>query len=680
MSGLKISHKLVLGFFSVLVVFGVGFGLIYQNISGIEVRAAELRDQRLPMVVLADDTVLATSEVQETLTDVAASHNKEGFGDAQKSAERFHGNLSKMRELSKSGGDNELIRQLDDAEKAFTSFHQAGERMAAIYVKDGLEAGNVVMPSFDDASKKIKENVSTLRKGQSEQAKVRLDNLLDTIHSIENTMLLALFLGVLLGTGIALLITRQISRGIDQGVKIATCLAEGDLNQSAEVTSRDEIGAMLTANNHMVDKLSKIVGLVRNAGDSLALTGQEISTTASHLADQATQQAAAIEQTSSAMEQMISNIQQNAENAQTTEKIAHSAAKEAVEGGEAVSKAVSAMREIAGKITIIEEISRQTNLLALNAAIEAARAGEHGKGFAVVAAEVRKLAERSQTAAGEIGQLSSSSVEVAEQAGGIINRLVPDIRKTSELIQEIAAASQEQFQGAEQINQAVQQLDHAIQSNAGAAEEMSASCDELDQLSSSLQEAVSFFRLSDQQARHSAPTAGRKAPAPRPPATGRPQKQAPRPAPASRPAPAAAKKSPAALPPPLPCATPSGRAPKQVETRNTDFGYAIVKHRAWKQKMRDFLDGKEKLTLGQMVSHKECDLGKWLYSEGLKKYGHFPEMVEMEKIHAELHTVIKEIVRLKEAGEPLAAEKEYTKVEPISEQVVCYLLAIDAKV
>ncbi|MBF0138022.1 MAG: CZB domain-containing protein [Magnetococcales bacterium] len=675
MSRLKISHKLMLGFFSVLLVFGIGFGVIYQSLSGIERRAVDLRDQRLPMALMADDMVLATSEVQQFLTDVSATHNKDGFGDAQKSAERFHSGINKFREMSKSGDSGDLIRNLDEAEKAFVAFHQTGEKMASVYVKDGVEAGNVIMASFDDTSKKIMGSVSTLRKTQTDLAKTRLENLLKEVHDIENVMLLAILLGVGIGAGIAIVLTRQIASGINQGVSIATSLAEGDLSLNIRVDSQDEIGAMLTANRDMVEKFSHVVGQVREAGDSVALSSQEISSTSSHLADQATQQAAAIEQTSAAMEQMISNIEQNAENTKTTEKIANSAAKEAAEGGEAVTKAVSAMREIAGKITIIEEISRQTNLLALNAAIEAARAGEHGKGFAVVAAEVRKLAERSQTAAGEIGHLSATSVEVAEQAGNIINRVVPDIRKTSELIQEIATATQEQFQGAEQINQAVQQLDHAIQSNAGAAEEMSASCEELDQLARSLQDAVAFFRLNGQQARPSSSGMARKASTPSP--TTRPK--ATKPLPATKPAPKSSQKSVLALPPPSKKHS-QKKADKQVETKNTDFGYAIVKHRAWKQKMRDFLDGKEKLTLGQMVSHKECDLGKWMYSEGLKKYGHFPEMVEMEKIHAELHTTIKEIVRLKEAGEVMAAEREFKKVEPISEQVVEYLLAIDAKV
>ena len=160
-----------------------------------------------------------------------------------------------------------------------------------------------------------------------------------------------------------------------------------------------------------------------------------------------------------------------------------------------MTETVSAMKEIATKISIIEEIARQTNLLALNAAIEAARAGEHGKGFAVVASEVRKLAERSQEAAGEISHLSTTSVDIAEQAGDMLNKMLPDIQKTAELVQEISASSREQDTGAEQINKAIQQLDQVIQQNAGAAEEMASTTEELSSQAEQLKSTIAFFTL-----------------------------------------------------------------------------------------------------------------------------------------------------------------------------------------
>ncbi len=299
----------------------------------------------------------------------------------------------------------------------------------------------------------------------------------------------------LLAAAVAFIIGRGITTGLGQGVAFSKKVAEGDLTATIDLNQKDEIGQLAGALTNMVDQLRRIVVDVREASDNVASGSQELSSTAQNMSEGATQQAASVEQTSSSMEQMASNIQQNTDNSQQTEKISAKAATDAGEGGQAVTQAVGAMKEIAEKISIVSEIARQTNLLALNAAIEAARAGEHGKGFAVVAAEVRKLAERSQTAAGEISQLSSSSVEVAERAGTIINQLVPDIQKTSELVQEISAASQEQNQGAGQINTSLQQLDQVIQRNAGASEEMAATAEELSSQSSHLQDAMSFFKL-----------------------------------------------------------------------------------------------------------------------------------------------------------------------------------------
>jgi methyl-accepting chemotaxis protein len=195
------------------------------------------------------------------------------------------------------------------------------------------------------------------------------------------------------------------------------------------------------------------------------------------------------------MEQMGANINQNADNALQTEKIALQAADNAVKGGEAVEKTVGAMKEIAKKISIIEEIARNTNLLALNAAIEAARAGDHGKGFAVVAGEVRRLAERAGKAASEISELSENSVEVAEGAGVLIAKIIPEIRKTAELVQEITAASSEQRGGTEQINKAIMQLDQVIQQNASSSEELASMSEELSSQSEQLLDTIGYFKL-----------------------------------------------------------------------------------------------------------------------------------------------------------------------------------------
>jgi methyl-accepting chemotaxis protein len=293
----------------------------------------------------------------------------------------------------------------------------------------------------------------------------------------------------------------EATNGITENAKK---VSQGNL--MVELKKRCENDDLMESLAAMVAKLKEVVMEVQSAADNVASGGQEMSATAQEMSEGATEQAASAEEVSSSMEQMASSIRQNTDNAMQTEKIAIKSAADAKEGGKAVNETVSAMKEIATKISIIEEIARQTNLLALNAAIEAARAGEHGKGFAVVASEVRKLAERSQSAAGEISQLSTSSVAIAEQAGEMLNRMLPDIQKTAELVQEISASSKEQDTGAEQINKAIQQLDQVIQQNASAAEEMASTTEELSSQAEQLKATIAFFTLdSGQQRTLSAP-------------------------------------------------------------------------------------------------------------------------------------------------------------------------------
>ncbi|WP_437178152.1 methyl-accepting chemotaxis protein [Geomonas oryzisoli] len=290
---------------------------------------------------------------------------------------------------------------------------------------------------------------------------------------------------------------KSVKLAMDRVITITKEIADGNL--SVEVTPRSEKDELLKDLAAMVQKLSDVVLDVKQAADNVSLGSKELAENAENTSQGATEQAASAEQASCSMEEMSANIRQTADNAIQTEKIAVKSAADAQEGGKAVAETLAAMKEIAGKISIVEEIARQTNMLALNAAIEAARAGEHGKGFAVVAAEVRKLAERSQKAAGEISTLSTSSVEIAEKAETLLGEILPNIQRTAELVQEISAASKEQDGGAQQINQAIQVLDQVIQKNATVAEEMSSTAEELSSQAAQLQSTVSFFQVRDNE-------------------------------------------------------------------------------------------------------------------------------------------------------------------------------------
>lgn len=315
------------------------------------------------------------------------------------------------------------------------------------------------------------------------------------IGTVLGALAFAIFIGVI--------VTRSIVGPVNVAKAVAEQLAVGDLTAKIEINSKDEVGQLLTSMKEMVGKLSQIIGDVDSASTALASASEEVSATAQSMSQGASEQAASVEETTASVEQMSASIKQNTENSRTTDGIASKAAKDAEEGGTAVGQTVQAMKSIAEKISIIDDIAYQTNLLALNAAIEAARAGEHGKGFAVVAAEVRKLAERSQVAAQEIGEVASNSVDLAEKAGALLESIVPDIRKTSDLVQEITAGSEEQTTGAEQINEAMEQLNSITQQSASSAEELASTSEEMSSQAEQLRELMAFFTIISSQKKSS---------------------------------------------------------------------------------------------------------------------------------------------------------------------------------
>jgi methyl-accepting chemotaxis protein len=497
---MKIGKRLLVSFSAVLlllaVVAGVGlWGVIQGKNTTVTMLDTNAQLAQHSARCRADVLGLRRSEKDYFLNIASVEKRDAYYKDWSESAASASDRIADMEKAA----DSDAFRAQIKIIKENLPLYQAGFNKVVAMIKEGT----ITTPAEGNAAiGQYKAEIHTMEKAAKDLAteanKVMEGEKVTTQAAAQRVIWIVVAIGLLavvLGLVLAIIVARSIRLPLEKGVTFSKAVADGDLTNTMELDMKDECGELAGAMNDMVIKLREIVGEVKLSADNVASGSQQLAASAEEMSQGATEQAASAEEASSSIEQMSSNIKQNADNALQTEKIAIKSSTDAQEGGKAVMQTVSAMKEIAGKISIIEEIARQTNLLALNAAIEAARAGEHGKGFAVVASEVRKLAERSQRAAGEISQLSSASVEVAEKAGDMLTKMLPDIQKTAELVQEISAASREQDTGAEQINKAIQQLDQVIQQNAGASEEMSSTAEELSSQSEQLQGIIAFFKV-----------------------------------------------------------------------------------------------------------------------------------------------------------------------------------------
>jgi methyl-accepting chemotaxis protein len=541
MKNLKIATRIGAGFAAVILIT-VALGLFaYSRIESINKNSTDISENSLPSVYVVGQIHSNAERIMGLLMAHAQSSDAQEMAHIEAEIRDVRTQNSQLmaryEKLFSNDKDRQMYAEMVSAGNAFWEAEEAFLPVSRIGTAEANKRAFAILQTrAKPLHAKFLEAAAKMVQFNQDLAGEASKSINDSVSSSRSGIIVGLLLAVLLAICVSVFVIQSITRPIAQAVAVVNHVAEGDLSHRVEASSKDEIGQMLTAMNVMSENLRQaahvansiaagdltvtakalsdkdvlgqaLVSMLANlrqtvsqvalAAENVGVGSESMNSNAQRLSEGAIEQAASTEETASAMEEITASIQQNADNARQTDKIAAKASEDARSSGEAVSATVTAMKQVSEKITLIEEIARKTDLLALNAAVEAARAGEHGKGFAVVASEVRKLAERSQTAAAEISRLTGEGVMVAERAGQMLTRLVPDIRKTAELVREIASASAEQNSGAAQINKAIQQLDQVIQQNSSASEEMASTAEELSSQAEVLQSSVAFFKTSD---------------------------------------------------------------------------------------------------------------------------------------------------------------------------------------
>ena len=539
LQNLKIGRRLGIAFGALLLLMLALAGTGYWGASNAAESSRSMANEEVPELALAlriqSGVLTLRRHEKDMFLNIANADAMEGY--VGKWNEAHAGVKARLDSLAERASDPEEIQQAAQMQTDLVKYSDALTNVVLAIRAGRLRTpaqANAAVTSSKDVIREFEELAVSNAELQATHV-ARAANAIETdTHSAIFIMLVVMGLALVIGTVMAIVASRSITRPLAVALTAANQVAEGDVSAEIQGGGKDETGQLLDAMRHMVasirelsdsagriaegdltvrirprserdllanslanmvGKLSQVIGEVRSGAAALTGASAQVSATSQSLSQGTSEQAASVEETTSSLEQMSASITKNADNSRSMEQMALKGSSDATESGRSVADTVTAMKDIAEKISIIEEIAYQTNLLALNAAIEAARAGEQGKGFAVVATEVRKLAERSQSAAKELGGLAGSSVRVAERSGALLNDLVPAIRKTADLVQEVAAASTEQAAGVSQINRALLTVDQVTQRNASASEELASTAEEMAAQAESLQQLVSFFRV-----------------------------------------------------------------------------------------------------------------------------------------------------------------------------------------